>query len=218
MAAEGAQQPGDLLRAPAGDNAVQALAIEVDHPDHPSEALQVVLAQRLPDIPLVQFGVAHQSQKAVRLVVSEMVFDITAHQRHEIRHHRAESYRARGEMDAVGVLQAAGVSLQTAEAAILQEFLAGQVSQQILNSVVDRRGVRLDGDQVAGLGRSEVISRQQADDGGATGLVSADLDRVDVGTDVIRVVDQVGTQPEDPILNAVQKFQIGAGRRFDGRR
>ena len=59
----------------------------------------------------------------MRFVISEMVFDIAADERHKIRHHRAESHRSSGEVDTIRILQTAGVGLQAAETAKLQEPL-----------------------------------------------------------------------------------------------
>ena len=126
VAAEGTQQPGDLLRAAARDHAVQALAVQVHHPDHMPEALQAILAERLPDVTLVEFRVPHQGQKAMRFVISEMVFDIAADERHEIRHHRAESHRSSGKVDTVRIASGSGPEVPDRHGAIFQALWTWQ--------------------------------------------------------------------------------------------
>src|SRR5581483_1133033 len=48
------------LSAAVRNHPVEALTVEVDHPQHASEPLREFLAERLPDVALVELGVADQ--------------------------------------------------------------------------------------------------------------------------------------------------------------
>ena len=94
----------------------------------------------------------------------------------------------------------------------LAEFLLGQVAQKILDGVVYRRAVRLDGDPVSKSQGVEIESRHQADHGGATGLVPAHLGAVAVLPQGIGVVHDLHTQPQDSFLNLLQDGDLGIRR------
>src|SRR5581483_11816724 len=107
----------------------------------------------------------------------------------EGRRGRAEADRPEREVDAVGVFRAARVGLEAVELTQRRQVFARQQTEQVLDGVEDRRRVWLDGDAVPGAQVAEVERREDRDDRGRRRLVAADLDAVDVGADVVGVVD-----------------------------
>jgi hypothetical protein len=99
------------------------------------------------------------------------------------------------------VLRLAGVGLDALERAELGEVLPGQVAEQVLDGVEGRRGVRLDGDAVAGLELAEVEGGEDRDHRGRGRLVAADLRVVKVGANVIGMVNHVRREPEHTTLD-----------------
>jgi hypothetical protein len=142
------QHFGDLLHTPAGHHAVQTLPVQVDHPQDPTQVLQVVLAERLPDVALVQFRIAHQGDETVRRARSEVILYVLIDERHEVRCHDAQTNRPGGKVEPVGITQAAWIGLQSAELAQLAQFLPLQVAEQVLDCVVNRRSVRLNRNEI----------------------------------------------------------------------
>ena len=134
VALEGGLQPAAVLRlddVPAGvleelheppglharDDPVEALAVEVDDPHDVAEALERRVGDRLPDVALVELGVADEGDEAGVGPGAEVGVDVAAGGRREQRGDRAEADRAGREVEDVGVLGAARVGLQAAELA-----------------------------------------------------------------------------------------------------
>src|SRR5262249_57842693 len=61
-----AKEIAELTRAALGHDAIEALAIDVDDPQQVAESSERLLRQRLPDIALVQLGIAHHRDEALR--------------------------------------------------------------------------------------------------------------------------------------------------------
>ena len=130
MPAVQAELVADLLRLAVGHDAVEALAVQVHHPDDVSQVRHVFLRQRLPDVPLVELRVPHQGDEALPRAFSEMIVDIGLHERRERGGHRGQPERASGEIDGVFILRAAGIRLQTAEGAQVPQALHRQIAPQ----------------------------------------------------------------------------------------
>ncbi len=107
----------NLLRLAVGHDAVQALSVQVHHPDDVAEMGHVFLRQRLPDVALVEFRVPHQGDEALRRARAEVIVDVGLHERGERGGHRGQPERAGGEIDGVFILRAAGIGLEAAEGA-----------------------------------------------------------------------------------------------------
>ena len=86
--------------------------------------------------------------------------------------------------------------MRTLISAKILELVAGLAPQQILDRVIDRRGVRLDGDAVRRTQGVEVKRRHDRGDRGGRCLVSSDLQFVDVFALVIGVMDGPARQPQ----------------------
>src|SRR5262249_61434722 len=99
---------------------------------------------------LVELGAAAQRDNAAfRLLKAPAVRAHTVwHERGEKRLRHAEAHRAGGEVDVVGVLAARGIALRALVAAKVLELLPALAAEQILDGVIDRAGVRLDGDAI----------------------------------------------------------------------
>ena len=199
-----------------GHDPVEALAIEVDDHRHVAEVAEAVLEDRLPDVALVELGVADEGHEpALRLArdrLAEMEPQVAIGQRREHRGDRTEADRAGREVDRVGVLGPRRVRLQPAELAQPGEHRGVEVAEQVLERVVGRRGMRLDGDEVAGPQPAEVERGQDRDDRGARGLVATDLDPVVARPDVVGLVDHPDGQPQDPGGDGVERGGVGDAR------
>ena len=98
-----------------GDDPVERLPVEVDHPHQLAERRDHRVDQRLPDRPLVELGVAEQGDLAAGPRRLEVVDDVAVGDRAPDRRGGADADRAGGEVDRVGVLGPARVALQAAE-------------------------------------------------------------------------------------------------------
>ena len=79
-----------------------------------------------------------------------------------------------------------------------------------------RRGVRLDADPVTGLEVGEVQGGHRGDQGGAGGLVAADLDAVPGAPLVVGRVYHADRQPQHPPLDLRQRLQVDGRARGHG--
>ena len=104
-----------------GHDPVEALAVEVDDHRHVAELAEALLEDRLPDVALVELGVADErDEPALRLArdrVAEVEPQVAVGQRREHRRDRAQADRAGREVDRVGILGPRRVRLQPAELA-----------------------------------------------------------------------------------------------------
>ena len=117
-----AEQRLHLLDLDAGDHPIEALAVQVDDPQHVAEASAPnrLVADGFPHVALVELGVADQGDEAARwvaLVGTEVGGGVAVRQSGEQRRRRAETHRARREVDRIGVLGPTGIRLQAAEVA-----------------------------------------------------------------------------------------------------
>ena len=67
-----------------------------------------------------------------------------------------EAHRAGGEIDIVDVLGARGIALRTLVAAEIFQLFARLLAEQILDGVIDRRGMRLHRDAILRAQRVEI--------------------------------------------------------------
>ena len=109
----------ELHRLDDRDDAVEALAVEVDDPEDVRRGRASAARDRLPDVALVELGVAEERDEAPGpgRAVAEMGLDVAVGERAEERRRGAEADRARGVVDGVRVLRAARVRLQAPERA-----------------------------------------------------------------------------------------------------
>ena len=117
-----------------GDDAVQALPVQVDDPDHLTQLADHRVEDRLPAGALVQLGVAQQGVLPARADVPEPA-RVAAGQRAPDRRRRADPDRAGGVVDRIRVLRAARVALQAAELAQGAQVLRRQVAEQEVDRV-----------------------------------------------------------------------------------
>ena len=90
--------------ADSGDDAVEALAVEVDDPDGVAEFGHPVVEDSLPDIAFIQFCVADDGDEAVGGDVAEVPAGVVVCQGGEGGGDGAEADGAGGKVDRVGVL------------------------------------------------------------------------------------------------------------------
>ncbi len=195
-----------------GHYAVQALAIQVDDPEYVAELCRRDgrVGDRFPDVALVELGVADQRHVAsTRPVVAgaEMRLGVAVGERGEQGRRRAEPDRAGRDIDRVRVLGPARVRLQTVEVAQLGQVAPIEVTQQVLDGVERGTGVGLDRHPIACSQPGEIERGQDGDNGGAARLVATHLGVVHVRTDVVRLVDDAGRQPEHPPLDGLERRQ-----------
>ena len=96
----------ELLRTHTRNDAVEALAVEVDDPGQLAETTGGRVGQRLPDVPLVELGVAHQRHEAATGLSVEMRIHVTIDNTRKQRGCRTQTNRAGREVDRVRILRA----------------------------------------------------------------------------------------------------------------
>jgi hypothetical protein len=170
--------------------------------------------QRLEDIALIELGIAHQGDHAAFRQVPGQIrgrpgFEahVVLHQAGEARHGHAEADGAGGEVHVVAVLGARGIGLGAAEGAEALQLVPGLLAQQILNGMEHGARVGLHGNPVLRPQHVEIKRRHQGDQGGAGGLVAADLQAVPAFPQVVGVVDDPGGEPEDLLLQRLEAGQ-----------
>ena len=97
----------ELGGADAGDDPVEALAVEVHDPEDVAEALDVILEDGLPDVALVELGVAHQRDVPLGGDVAEVELGVAGDGGREGRRDGAQPDRSGREVDRVVVLRLA---------------------------------------------------------------------------------------------------------------
>ena len=166
MPAVQAKLIANLLRLAVGHDAVEALAVQVHHPDDVAQVGDVFLRERLPDVALIEFRVPHQGDEALGGACAEMIVDVGLHERGERSGDRGQPERACGEIDGVFIFGAARVGLKAAEGAQVSQALHRQIAPERVGRVQHGRGVGLDGQPVSRLEPAEEHGRHQAHDGG----------------------------------------------------
>ncbi len=189
LPAGGLEHRLDAAGGDVGDDPVERLAVEVDHPHQLAQRGDHRVDQRLPDRALVELGVADQRDLAPGARRLEVAGDVAVGDRAPDRRRRADPDRAGREVDGVGVLGAARVALQPAEGAQLGQVGAVEPTEQVVDRVQDGRRVRLHRDAVGGGEVLEVERGHDPDHRGRGGLVAADLHSRGRLADLVGVVD-----------------------------
>ena len=190
---------------------VEALAVVVDDPPAIAQVLLPAVQQRLEDIALVELGIADERDHAAfRLVLGHtMRAHIVLHDRREQRLCDAEAHRAGGEIDIVDILGSRRIALRTLIAAEVLELFAGLLAEQILDSVKDRRCMRLDRDAILRTQDVEIKCGHDGRERGRRSLMSADLQPVDAVTQMIGIVDGPARQPQHLLFQFGQDVDAG---------
>ena len=144
--------------------------------------------------------------------------EIILDQAGEERDRDAEADRAGREIDRDLVLGPAGIALRAAEAAEILQRLAALRAEQIMDRVEHRPGVRLDRDAVVVAERVEIERGHDRGHRRAARLVPADLQPVVTVADVVGVVDGPRRQPAQPLVERLQRFDVGGRRASAWRR
>ena len=199
-----------LRDAHPGDHPVERLAVEVDDPQRVAEPLGGGVGDRLPDIALVELGVAEDGDEARRRTGAEVGVDVAARHRREERRRRPQADRAGGEVDegAVGILGARRVRLQPTPRPQPRKVGAIEVAEQVLDRVEDRRRVRLHRHPVAGVEVGEPERGHHRHQRGARRLVAAHLHPVVVLAVVVGGVDDAHREPEHSALDLLQDAEV----------
>ena len=198
------QRPG----ADAGNHPVQALAVQIHDPDVVGQFGHPVGEDGFPYIALVQLCVADDGNKAVGGHVFKVQLGIVVGQRGKGRGDCSQPYGAGGEIDRVGILGTAGIGLQAAKGAQGGQVVAGQLAEQVLDGVKDRRGVGLDRHPVAVLEQVKVERGHNGHHAGRRGLVSTNFDAVPLRTNAVGLMHDAHGEPQYPFLNVVECLQI----------
>ena len=203
LPADRAEEVLDLGEQALGYDAIEALAVVVDHPPDVADVVLPALEQRLEHVAFVELGVADERDHApfglVRRQQPAFVQQILG-ERGEQGDGRAETDRSGREVDAAAVLGARRIGLRAAEPPEARELVLRLPTEQILDRVVDRAGVRLDRDPVARAQHVEVERRHQGRDRGAGRLMTAHLQAVAAFADVVGVVDHPAREPQHLVL------------------
>jgi len=119
--AAGREHRAELTGARIRNDTVERLAVHVHDPEDAREIAYRLLAQRLPDVALVELGVTHHDDDAPRTGRAPVVGDVARRQRAERRLHGAEPHRAGGDVHDLRVLPPARIRLETAEGPELRQ-------------------------------------------------------------------------------------------------
>jgi hypothetical protein len=213
--AHGTEELLDLGEQLLRHDAIQALAVVVDHPPEIADVVFPALEQGLEDVALVELGVAddrHHPPGRPILGDEPVQADIVLGQGREERHGSTEADRARGEVDRCRVLGPGRVGLRPAQGPEPLERVSGLLAQEVVGGVHDRARMRLDGDPVARPEHVEEKRRHDGRDRGAGGLVAADLELVAARPQVVGVVDRPGREPEQLLLDRRQHAALLVGK------
>ena len=158
----------------------RTLTVVVDYPPDVAHIVLPSLEQGLVHVAFVEFGVADERDHATLegIVGAEPLCPhIVLGGAGKQRHGDAETDRAGGEIDVVGVLGARGIGLRPAQRAEPFQLLLRLPAQQILDCVKHRARVRLDGDPI-GRARTRPYTRSTE---GETARLIASTSRVPKG-------------------------------------
>ena len=209
LPAEIAEHGFEFLPQPFAHDGIEALPVIVDHPPGVAKPVLPALQQRLEDVALVHLGVADQRDHPPlgAILHPAMRGDVVLHQRGEQGLRDAEADRAGGEIDVVGILGARRIGLRALVAAEILQLLAGLMAEQILDGVKHRARMRLHRDAVLRPQHREIQRRHDVGERGGRSLMAADLQPVDIGPDVVGVMDRPRRQPENFARQRGQQFQ-----------
>jgi hypothetical protein len=194
-----------------GARRIEALAIVVDDPPQVADVVLRALDDRFVDIALVELGITDQRDEAaaILLVQPAVRAQIILHQAGEERDRDAEPDGARREVDRDLVLGPARIGLRAAEAAEILQRLARLTAEQIMYGMKDRSAVRLHRDAIVGPERMEIERRHDRGHRRAARLMPADLQPVLVLADMVGMMNGPGRQPAQPLLERLQRFDVG---------
>ena len=96
-----------------GDDAVEALAVEIYDHAEVAKILSDRVGDRLPDVALVEFGISYESDESSLRSRSEMSVYVAPRGSREERGHSAEAHRAGGEIGDIRVLGARRIGLES---------------------------------------------------------------------------------------------------------
>ena len=190
------------------DHAIQGLPVEVDDPRHVAETRGHRIRDGLPHVSLVQFRVTDEGHETRVPARAEVRIHVPAGGCGEERSRRAQTDRSGGEVDAVRVLRPRRIRLQAAEGPQSGQVRRVEVAEQVVDRMQDRGGVRLDAHAVRCVEMGEPQGRHHRDQRGARGLVTADLQPVDIGAVVVGMVDHPGRQPQHAALDCVEYIEV----------
>jgi len=210
--AERAEQRGQLVPARVGHDAIETLPVDVHDPHDVAESPEHLLGEGLPDVALVELGIAHHHDHALGRAVTAVIRDVLRGQRAEARLDGAQSHRARGDFHDARILAPARIGLQATEHTKVAERARVEPPAQVLNGVECRRSMGLHSNGVTGTQRFEVEGGEQRHHGSGRRLVAADLDTVLVGPNHVGVVHHEGPEPQYPALDAIEDFEVRHGR------
>ncbi len=201
----------EALEHAVGAGRIEALAIVVDDPPQVADIVLRALDDRFIDIAFVELGITDQRDEAaaVGLVEPAVRAEIILHEAGEEGDRDSEADRTGREVDGNLVLGPARIALRAAEAAEILEGGAALRAEQIVDRVQHRPGVRLHRDPVVRAQSVEIERRHDRRHRGAARLVPADLQPVGMVPNVIGVVDGPRRQPAQPLVEDLQRFNVG---------
>ena len=170
----------------------------------------VTFDQRFVDIALVEFGVAHQRDHPAGIGGRKAAVrdEIVLRQAGEEGDGDTEADAAGREVDRDAVLGPARIALRAAETAEALQLIERLRTQQVMDRVQHRAGVRLDRDLIMPPERMEIQHRHNRGDRRARRLVAADLEPVRGVAQVVGVVDRPRRQPAQPRLEALEHCHV----------
>ena len=201
----------ELRGADPRDHAVERLAVEVDDPERVAEPARERLGHRLPEVALVELGVAEERDEAAAGRGAEVGLDIAVGERAQQRRSAAEAHRAGRVVDREGVLRPRWIALQPAEVAEPGQVGTVEPAEQVLERVHHGRGVGLDADAVASVEVGEPERSHERDHRRRRRLVAAHLERVAARPLAVRVVDDPHGEPQDAALDRSERGEVGGG-------
>src|SRR5712691_4798784 len=212
LPAEGLEQRLVAAPQPLANDRVEALPVVIDDPPAIAQALLPAFEDRLEDIALVELGVADERDHAAlgALAAPATGAHVVLHQRGEQGLRHAEPDRAGGEIDVVAVLAARGIALRALVAAKVLELLPALAAEEVLDGVIDRARMRLHRHAILRAQRAEIERGHDGRERGGRGLVSADLQAVGAGAQVVGVVNRPAREPQHLFLELAQKLELGA--------
>jgi hypothetical protein len=197
-------------RSDVGDDAVEALAVEVDDHREVSETLRRRIGDRFPDIAFVEFGVPHEREESGRRETADVGVDVAPGECREQWCHGAEADRAGREVGDVGVLGARRVGLQPAALSQRGQVRTVEFAGQVLDGVIDGRSVGFDGHLVLAAQVPEPERRHDRRDRRTRCLVPPDLHVRSGGRgSPVGVIDDACRKPQDATFDGAQHLEVG---------
>jgi Lrp/AsnC family transcriptional regulator, leucine-responsive regulatory protein len=200
-----------------GHDPVERLPVEVDDPQHLAEPRHHRVDQGLPDRALVQLRVAEQRDPPAALRHREVPGHVAVGDGAPDRGGRADADRPGGEVGGHRVLQPRRVALQPAELAQRRQVPLVERAEEVLDRVQHGRGVRLHRHAVGRPQVGEIERGHDRRDRRRRRLVPADLHARRRRADLVGVVRDRRGQPQDAVLDGLQRGEIDPGESGHGR-